>query len=57
MRIEVIGPDFFAEHDVIVEINEFVGQTGNFVQMTLNGWRGEARQVALVLENLLLEVR
>ena len=53
VREEVVGPDVFAEHDVIVEVDELVREAGDLVQVTLDGGRRERRQVALVREDLL----
>ena len=53
VREKVVGPDVFAEHDVIVEVDELVREAGNLVQVTLDGGRRERRQVALVREDLL----
>lgn len=50
VRVEVIWPHVSAEHDVIVEVDELVGQAWDAVQMRLNRRRRERRKVTFVRE-------
>ena len=53
MCVEVIRPDRFAEHRVVIQVDELLGQSGNPVEMTLDRRRAERREVTLVKENIL----
>lgn len=53
MAVEVVRPDVFAEHHVIVEINELLGEPGDAVDVGLNGRGAESGEVAVILEDIL----
>ena len=48
MSIEIIWPNIATKHDIIVQVNELIGQTGNTMQMTFNCWRRKCRQVTFI---------
>lgn len=51
--VEIIRPDVFAKHDVIVEINELLREPGDAVDVGLDGRGAESGKVAVVLEDIL----
>ena len=53
VRVEVVRPDVFAEHDVIVHVDELLGQPRDAVDVALNGRRRERGQVTLVRKDFL----
>lgn len=53
VAVEVIRPNVFAEHDIIVKIDELLRESWNAVDVSFNGRRTERRQVRLILENVL----
>lgn len=53
VAVEVVRPDVFAEHHVIVEINELLGEPGDAVDVGLNGRGAESGEVAVILEDIL----
>lgn len=57
MAVEVVWPHVFAKHDVIVEVNELLGESLDAVDVGLDGRGAERGKVAVVLENILKEKR
>lgn len=53
MAVEVIWPHVFAKHDIIIEVNELLGEPWDAVDVGLNGRRAERGKVAVVLEDIL----
>lgn len=53
VREEVIRPDIFAKHHVVIEVNELLGESWDAVDVGLNGWGAEGRKMALILEDIL----
>ena len=53
MAVEVVGPHVLAEHDVVVEVDELLGEARDAVDVGLDGRGAEGGQVALVLEDVL----
>ena len=53
VAVEVVGPHVLAEHDVVVEVDELLGEARDAVDVGLDGRGAEGGQVALVLENVL----
>ena len=53
MAVEVVRPHVLAEHDVVVEVDELLGEAGDAVDVGLDGRGAEGGQVALVLEDVL----
>lgn len=53
VRVEIIRPDVFAKHHVIVEINELLREPWDAVDVGLDGRRAESGKVAVVLEDIL----
>lgn len=53
MAVEVIRPDFFAKHHVVVEVNELLGEPWDAVDVGLYGRGAESGKVAVVLEDIL----
>lgn len=51
--VEVVRPDVFAKHHVIVEINELLGEPRDAVDVGLNGRGAESGEVAVILEDIL----
>lgn len=50
---EVVRPDIFAKHHIVIEVNELLGQSRNAVDVCLNGRGAESRKMALILEDIL----
>ena len=55
--VKVIGPHVQAKHDVVIKIKEALGQARNVVKVCLNGRRRKCRQMGLVGEDVVLELR
>lgn len=53
VREEVIRPDIFAKHHIVIEVNELLGESWDAVDVGLNGWGAESRKMALILEDIL----
>lgn len=53
VREEVIRPDIFAEHHIVIEVNELLGESWDAVDVGLNGWGAESRKMAFILEDIL----
>ena len=53
VRVKVLRPNVISKHDIIIEIDEVIGQAWDVVQMTLNGRRAVRGQVREVLKNFL----
>lgn len=53
MAVEVVWPDVFAKHHVIIEVNELLGEPRDAVDVRLYGRRAESGKVAVVLEDIL----
>lgn len=53
MTVEVIWPHIFPKHDVIVEVDELLGQAWDPVDVCFNGRRTEGGKVSKVLEDIL----
>lgn len=51
--VEVIWPDIFAKHHVIIEINELLGEPWDAVDVGLNGRGAKSGEVAVILEDIL----
>lgn len=50
---EVVRPDIFAKHHVVVEVNELLGESWDAVDVGLNGWGAERGKMASILEDIL----
>ena len=55
MAVEVVGPDVFAEHHVIVEVNELLGESRDAVDVGLYGRGAERGEVAVIQKDILEE--
>lgn len=55
MGVEVVWPDIFAKHHVVVEVNELLGEPRDAVDVGLNGGGAESGKVAVILEDILEE--
>ena len=53
VSVEVLGPHVVSEHDIIVEVDEVVGQSWDTVQVTLYSGGTVGGQVGVVWENIL----
>lgn len=53
VAVEVVWPHVFAKHDIIIEVNELLGEPWDAVDVGLNGRRAERGKVAVVLEDIL----
>lgn len=51
--VEVIRPDIFAKHHVIIEINELLGEPWDAVDVGLNGRGAKSGEVGVILEDIL----
>lgn len=51
--VEIIRPDVFAKHHVVVEINELLREPWDAVDVGLDGRGAESRKVAVILEDIL----
>lgn len=50
---EVVRPDVFAKHHVVIEVNELLGESWDAVDVGLNGWGAESRKMTVILEDIL----
>lgn len=50
---EVVRPDIFAKHHIVVEVNELLGKSRNAVDVGLDGRGAESGKMALILEDVL----
>lgn len=53
LGVEILGPHLPTKHNVIVHINELLGQSWDPMDVGLYGRRTESRKVGLVWENFL----
>lgn len=53
MAVEVVRPDVFSKHHIIVEINEFLREPWDTVDVGLYGRGAESWKVAAVQEDIL----
>lgn len=53
MGEEVIRPDIFAKHHIVIEVNKLLGQSRNAVDVGLDGGGAESRKMALILKDIL----
>lgn len=53
MGEEVIWPDIFAKHHIVIEVNKLLGQSRNAVDVGLDGGGAESRKMALILKDIL----
>lgn len=53
MGVEVVWPDIFAKHHVVIEVNELLGEARDAVDVGLNGGGAESGKVAVILEDVL----
>lgn len=51
--VEIIRPDVFTKHHVIVEINELLREPWDAVDVRLDGRGAESGKVAVILEDIL----
>ena len=53
VAVEVVRPDVFAKHHIIIKVNELLGEPWDAVDVCLYGRRAESGKVAVVLEDIL----
>lgn len=53
MAVEVVRPHFLAEHHVVVEVDELLGEARDAVDVGLYGRGAEGGKVAVVPEDIL----
>lgn len=53
VAVEVVRPHVFAEHHVVVEVNELLGESRDSMDVGLYSRRAERGEVAAVLEDVL----
>lgn len=53
VAVEVIWPHVFAEHHIVVEVNELLGEPGDAMDVGLNSRWAESGKVAVVQEDIL----
>lgn len=46
--VPVVRPHILPEHDVVIQVDELMGQVGNAVDVAFNGWGAERWEVRLV---------
>ncbi len=51
--VEIIWPDVFAKHHIIIEVNELLGESWDAVDVGFNGRGAESGKVAVILEDVL----
>lgn len=53
MAVEIIRPDIFAEHDIIIEVNKLLGEPRDSVDVGLYCRGAEGGELAVVEEDVL----
>lgn len=53
VAVEVVRPNVFSKHHVIVEVNKLLGEARDAVDVSLYGRRAEGGKVAVVQEDVL----
>ena len=53
VAVEVVRPDVLAEHHVVIEVNELLGEPRDAVDVGLYGRGAEGGKVAVVQEDIL----
>ena len=53
VAVEVVRPDVFPKHHIIIEVNELLGEARDAVDVGLYGRRAKSGKVAVVLEDIL----
>ncbi len=53
VAVEVVRPDVFTKHHVVIEVNELLGEPWDAVDVGLYGRGAESGEVAVVLEDIL----
>ena len=56
MSVEVFRPHVISKHDIIVEVDEILGQSWNAMQVTFYGWGTVGGQVRLIDKDVLQTV-
>lgn len=53
VTIKIIWPHVLPKHDIVIQVNEFLGQPFDAMNVTFNSWWTKGRQVAQIPKNIL----